>query len=81
MPSPSEHLLDIPVLIRFKAAIAYRGKFMAAKETTAIKIHAMDRDGMLLDDQTWVPMANVVSISPYSEARRLAIEESIRAED
>lgn len=67
MPSPSEHLLNRPVLIRFKSAIAYRGKFMAATETTAVKIQAMDRDGMLLDDATWVPMANVVSISPYVE--------------
>lgn len=61
---PLEALVGRPVLIALKSDIIYRGKMTAGPAQEMIIKNWMPREGVILEDGTFISFSNIASISP-----------------
>jgi hypothetical protein len=59
------NLLKVPVVIACKSAPIYRGKIRGSILTEAMIVE-IDREGVVLDDGSFIYSSNIASIGPYS---------------
>ena len=72
MPLP-QALLGKPVVIKCKSAPIYRGKIRGEILTEA-QITAIDREGVILDDGSFMPLSNITSIGPLLNTQNIPQE-------
>lgn len=62
--NPLSHLVNVPVTITLKSPALHQGKMTAAPWLQAVIVKWLDREGVVLEDGTFVPFGNISSISP-----------------
>ncbi|MCK9570827.1 hypothetical protein M0R72_17895 [Candidatus Pacearchaeota archaeon] len=67
MAAPT-HLLNRAVIVLCKTAPIYRGKIRGTLLTEAL-ITSIEREGITLDDGSFIYSSNIVSIGPYDSVR------------
>jgi hypothetical protein len=67
MAAPT-HLINRPVVVLCKTAPIYRGKIRSTFLTEAL-ITSIEREGITLDDGSFIYSSNIVSIGPHDSAR------------
>lgn len=62
--NPLSHLVNVPVTITLKSPALHQGKMTAAPWLQAVIVTWLDREGVVLEDGTFIPFGNIGSISP-----------------